>query len=175
MILCLALAAAQWLEAFNSYKEVYKRLGIDLPRSFENIGSASQYLDQVRREPCDGVAFLGLASLMESAGYPRESATSIETYNRNCSFSEEMSQLAYAAYLRIGDNRAAINVASELINFDPASYDYRFMRGNAYEQSKNLQEGHNQPFCLLLPNEIQLSHGRLSPIEVADALAAAKL
>jgi predicted aspartyl protease len=74
---------------------------------------------------------------MESAGYPRESAKSIETYNRNCSFSEEMSQLAYAAYLRIGDKRAAISVANELIKFDPASYDYRFMRGNAYELSKN--------------------------------------
>jgi aspartyl protease family protein len=124
-------------EMFNTYKKTYEKLGIDLPRSFEGFGLASRYLDQVTREPCDNVAFIALARLMESAGYPRESAKSLEAYNRSCTFSEEMLQSAYTAYTRIGDHKAAINVADELVKFDPASYDYRFMRGSAYERSRD--------------------------------------
>jgi tetratricopeptide (TPR) repeat protein len=118
-------------EMFNPYKGTYVRLGIDLPRSFERYGLASQYLDQVNREPCDNVALFALAKLMESAGYPRESAKSLESYNRSCAFSEEMLQFAYSAYTRVGDHKAAIKVANELVKFDPASYNYRFMRGKA--------------------------------------------
>jgi tetratricopeptide (TPR) repeat protein len=124
-------------EMFNPYRKTYEKLGIDLPRSFEGYGLASRYLDQVKREPCDNVAFIALAKLMESAGYPRESAMSLEAYNRSCTFSEEMLQPAYAAYTRIGDHKAAVNVADELVKFDPASYDYRFMRGSAYERSRD--------------------------------------
>jgi tetratricopeptide (TPR) repeat protein len=124
-------------EMFNPYRKTYEKLGIDLPRSFEGYGLASRYLDQVKREPCDNVAFIALAKLMESAGYPRESAMSLEAYNRSCTFSEEMLQSAYAAYTRIGDHKAAVNVADELVKFDAASYDYRFMRGFAYERSRD--------------------------------------
>jgi hypothetical protein len=66
-----------------NYQKTYEKLGIDL-RSFENIELASPYLDQLNREPCDSVAFTALAKLMENAGYPRESAKSLEAYNRSC-------------------------------------------------------------------------------------------
>ena len=124
-------------EMFNPYRKTYEKLGIDLPRSFERFELASRYLDQVTREPCDNIAFTALAKLMENAGYPRESAKSLEAYNRSCTFSEEMLQSAYAAYTRIGDHKAAIRVADELVKFDPASYDYRFMRGNAHENARD--------------------------------------
>ncbi len=124
-------------DVFNPYKKTYEKLGIDLPRSFERYGLASRYLDQVTREPCDNVAVIALAKLVESAGYPRESAMSLEAYNRSCTFSEEMLQSAYAAYTRISDQKAAIRVADELVKFDSASYDYRFMRGAAYERSRD--------------------------------------
>jgi predicted aspartyl protease len=124
-------------EMFNPYRKTYEKLGVDLPRSFEGYGLASRYLDQVKREPCDEVAYTALAKLMESAGYPRESAVSLEAYNRNCAFSDEMLQSAYASYTRIGDHKAAIKVADELVKFDTASYDYRFMRGSAYERARD--------------------------------------
>src|ERR1700722_14700885 len=124
-------------EMFNPYRKTYEKLGIDLPRSFERFELASRYLDQVNREPCDNVAFFALAKLMESAGYPRESAKSLESYNRSCTFSEEMLQFAYSSYTRIGDHEAAINVANELVKFDPASYVYRFMRGSAHENARD--------------------------------------
>jgi predicted aspartyl protease len=124
-------------EMFNPYRKTYERFGIDLPRSFEKFGLASRYLAQVGREPCDNVAFFALAKLMESAGYPRESARSLEIFNQSCTLSEEMLQFAYAAYTRIGEHKAAIRVADELVKFDSASYDYRFMRGAAYENAKD--------------------------------------
>jgi len=124
-------------EMFNPYRKTYEKLGIDLPRSFERFELASRYLDQVNREPCDKVSFMALAKLMESAGYPRESAKSLEAYNQSCTFSEDMLQFAYAAYTRIGDHKAAIKVADELVKFDPASYDYRFMRGSAHENARD--------------------------------------
>jgi tetratricopeptide (TPR) repeat protein len=124
-------------DVFNPYKKTYAKLGIDLPRSFEGYGQASRYLDQVGREPCDNVAIVALSKLMEDAGYPRESAISLEAYNRSCTFSEEMLQSACAAYTRIGDQKAAIRVADELVKFDSASYDYRFMRGAAYERYRD--------------------------------------
>src|SRR5260221_9614486 len=114
-------------EMFNPYRKTYEKLGIDLPRSFEKFGPASRYLDQLNREPCDNISFFALAKLMEQAGYPRESARSLEAYNQSCTFSEEMLQFAYAAYTRIGEHKAAIRVADELVKFDSASYDYRFM------------------------------------------------
>jgi hypothetical protein len=36
-------------EMFNRYRATHDRLGIDLPRSFEKYGLASQFLDQVNR------------------------------------------------------------------------------------------------------------------------------
>jgi clan AA aspartic protease (TIGR02281 family) len=124
-------------DIFNPYRKTYERIGIDLPRSFERFELASRYLDQVTREPCDSVAYLALAKLIERAGYPRESAKSVEAYNRNCAVSADMLEIAYSAYTRIGDHKAAVNVADELVKSDPASYDYRFMRGSAYENARD--------------------------------------
>jgi aspartyl protease family protein len=124
-------------ELFNPYRTTYEKLGIEMPRSFERVGASSRYLDQLTREPCDHLALAQIAKLMESAGYPRESAVSLEAFSRNCTFSEEILQSAFAAYTRIGDHKAAARVANELVKYDSASYDYRFMRGNAYERVKD--------------------------------------
>ena len=124
-------------DMFNSNKALYAKLGIELPRSFEAVGQASRYLGQLSREPCDNVAMTALAQLMETAGYPRESAKSLETYNQGCTVDENMLQSAYAAYTRIGDHKSAVRVADELTKLDTASYNYRFMRGTAHERSKD--------------------------------------
>jgi len=113
---------------FSLYQATYEKLGIEMPRSFESVGLASRHLNQLKREPCDHVALAELAKLMETSGYPRESAVSLEAYSRNCTFSEEMLQSAFMAYTRIGDHKSAVRVANELVKFDAASYDYRFMR-----------------------------------------------
>ncbi|MDO9298064.1 aspartyl protease family protein [Bradyrhizobium sp.] len=124
-------------ESFNPYKKVYDRLGIELPRTFEKFGRAAQHLEQLRREPCDRVAFSAFATLVESAGYPRESAKSLESYNRECTQSDEMLEAAYAAYTRVGDHKAALRVADELVKSDSGNKTYRFWRGNAHERAKD--------------------------------------
>ena len=122
---------------FNPNKALYAKLGIDLPRSFESVGQASLYLSQLNREPCDNVAMAALTQLMETAGYPRESAKSLEVYNQGCTVDENMLQSAYAAYTRIGDHKSSVRVADELTKFDAANYNYRFMRGQAHERLKD--------------------------------------
>jgi tetratricopeptide (TPR) repeat protein len=124
-------------ETFNSYRIFYDRLGIELPRTFEKFGKASQYLDQLQREPCDSVAFGSLATLMEDAGYPREAAKGLESYNRECTQSDEMLEAAYSAYTRVGDHKAAVRVADELVKSDFGNKDYRFWRGNAHEHARD--------------------------------------
>jgi tetratricopeptide (TPR) repeat protein len=124
-------------EMFNPYRKFYTTLGIDIPSSFERFEQASRYLDQLNREPCDVVAYKAVTQLMESAGYPRESAVSLEAYNRNCSPSEEMLQSAYWSYTRVGDHKAALNAANELIKSDTGNPYYRFWRGNAHERAKD--------------------------------------
>lgn len=123
-------------DMFDPNKSYYQSMGISLPRSFESYGQSSRYLAQLRREPCDSIAFDGLVKAMEAAGYPRESALAAEAYHHGCAASETMLQLALSAYNRIGDHKEAIRVADLLVQTDAGSPHYRFWRGNAYELSK---------------------------------------
>lgn len=123
-------------ETFNPYKKVYERLGINIPREFERFGLAARYLDQVKREPCDNIAFTSLTELMEKAGFPRESAMSLEAFSNECTQSDEMLRSAFNAYTRVGDHKAAIRVADALVKYDTGSKDYRFWRGQAHERAK---------------------------------------
>lgn len=124
-------------ESFNPYKKVYERLGISIPREFERFGSAARYLDQVKREPCDSVAFTSLTELMEKAGFPRESAVSLEAFSNDCTQSDEMLRSALVAYTRVGDHKAAIRVGDALVKSDAGSKEFRFWRGQAHERAKD--------------------------------------
>lgn len=123
-------------DMFDPNKSFYQSMGISLPRSFESYGQSSRHLAQLRREPCDSLAFDGLVKSMEAAGYPRESALAAEAYNHGCAASESMLQSALAAYNRIGDHKEAIRIADQLVQSDSGSPHYRFWRGNAYELAK---------------------------------------
>jgi tetratricopeptide (TPR) repeat protein len=124
-------------EMFAPYKNLYAKLGVDLPRSFERVGDTSKYLDRLQREPCDSDALQRVASSMETTGYLRESASTLEAFHLRCTPSPGMLQSAYNIFTRISDHTAAKRVADELIQYDSGSYNYRFMRGKAYENSKD--------------------------------------
>jgi aspartyl protease family protein len=124
-------------ELFSPFKPVYNRLGIDLPRSFERFEGSFKYLDQLRREPCDSDAMSALVPLIEKAGYPRESAASVETFSTKCTASSRMFRHALNAYTRLGDHAAATRMADAIVRLYPTVRDYRYWRGQTYEKSKN--------------------------------------
>jgi tetratricopeptide (TPR) repeat protein len=124
-------------DVFSPYSTVYERLQIRMPRAFETFRSASTYLDQLRREPCDGQAIAKLVPLMEAAGFPRESAISVESFSKSCAASPEILTHALAAYTRVGDHGAALRMADALISLYPTIRDYRYWRGQTHERAKD--------------------------------------
>ncbi len=48
-----------------------------------------------------------------------------------------MLEAAYSAYTRVGDHKAAVRVADELVKSDLGNKNYRFWRGNAHEHARD--------------------------------------
>ena len=124
-------------EIFGAYKTFYAKLGVDLPRTFETTRDNGRNLARLQREPCDIDALSRVSADMERESYNREAATILESFHRNCTSSPELMQRAFEIFTRIGDHKSALRIADELVQSDPGDYDYRFMRGNAYERSKD--------------------------------------
>lgn len=120
------------------FKDVYEALGISpLPASFETTKNASKLLDQLRREPCDKEVIEPLAQLMVEAGFPRDGAKSALKFGEKCGQTDNLLELAYAAFTRIGDYAAAFGVGETMVKLDQANGRYRFLRGTASERLKN--------------------------------------
>jgi aspartyl protease family protein len=79
----------------------------------------------------------GLAENMEKGGYPRESANSLIAFANDCVGTDQMMERAYWALIRLADYDGARSIAAKLITFDPASYNYRYWHGFAFEKEKN--------------------------------------
>jgi predicted aspartyl protease len=124
----------------STYSEAYKRLDIlPLPLSLE---LQPQFYDQLRRlsrEPCYRDAMLEFSDALLSAGYPRESATSLLSFVKRCKGSENDPLLirAFDAWNKIGDYSAALEVTQQLVQIDPANPQYRYWRGVTFEQQRN--------------------------------------
>lgn len=119
------------------YAPVYETLGISMPPAFESRPGVTPRLDQLRREPCDHWAIGPLATLLDKAGYARESAKSLESFADRCGVSGELLEPAYGTLTRLGDRAGAVRIATKLIEDDRASTRWRFLRGTAYEQMKD--------------------------------------
>ena len=123
-----------WMFVSQNFSGVYKQLNIaPLPLTLELQPEFYRRLNLLRREPCDREAILPLAKLITEAAYPRDGAKSQISFGEKCGFSTELLEPAYDAFIRLGDFKSAVSVASELIKLGPAIPDYRFWRGEAYE------------------------------------------
>ncbi|OYX79845.1 MAG: hypothetical protein B7Y77_01340 [Bradyrhizobium sp. 35-63-5] len=129
--------------AVQAYATVFQTLGISLPTNYEPSAFVVRYLDQLRREPCDREAIKPFAEQIERAGYPRESAKSLESFTARCNSSAELLEPAYMAYERLSDHLSAIRIASELMRLDPAYPRWPYLRGSAYEQKRDYQHALN--------------------------------
>jgi hypothetical protein len=118
----------------SNYIEIYRQLGISsLPATVEFLPQVQSRLDQLNREPCYRTAMYGLADALLEAGYPRETNTSLLSFEKRCGNSDEILIRRYKALFRASDFSAALGVADELVKSDPADATVRYWRGNAYE------------------------------------------
>ncbi len=121
----------------SNYTAVYKQLSIPpLPLTLELQPRFYNRLGQLSREPCYQDAIIGLSDALLDSGYPRESATSLLTFAKRCGDTENDAILtrAYIAFKKVGDFSAALQIADQLVNSDPADAQYRYSRGATYEQ-----------------------------------------
>lgn len=125
-------------EPVSRFKGVYDTFEISaLPASFERTKNAARLLDQLQREPCDRQAIVPLASLMDDAGYPRESAKIVLKFGERCGQTAALFERAYFALSRISDYAGALEVSEAMVKSDPANGRYRVLRGTAHEHLKN--------------------------------------
>jgi tetratricopeptide (TPR) repeat protein len=92
-------------------------------------------LAQLSREACYTDAIVGLGQALLDAGYPREAANSLRTFVKRCGSASEILPYAYAAFERINDFFAALEVANELVEAVPASGTARYWRALAYDRT----------------------------------------
>jgi len=129
--------------AVQAYAAALRQVGITLPEGFTPSPTILKYLDQLFREPCDREAIKPLATAIEGAGYPRESAKSLEAFATRCKATAELLEPAYMSYQRLSDHKAAIRVATQLIRLDPAYTRWPFLRAQAYERMGDYQNALN--------------------------------
>ena len=71
------------------------------------------------------------------AGYPRETDQVLEKASSRCGGSDEILVYRYKARFIASDFRAALQFADQLVQSDPAEAQFRYWRGNAYEELKD--------------------------------------
>src|SRR5260370_6858901 len=124
----------------SKYADVYKQLNIQpLPLTAEIQPQIFSRLAQLSREPCYRDAILEFSDALLDAGYPRESATSLLAFSRRCGDTNNDAILtrAYIGFKKISDFSAAMQIADQLVNSDPANAQYRYSRGVTNEQLRN--------------------------------------
>jgi predicted aspartyl protease len=121
----------------SNYTEVFKQLNIPpLPPTVLLQPRVYNRLDQLGREPCYQDAIVELSDALLDSGYPRESAVSLLTFARRCKTTnnEELLARAYSSFKKVGDFAAALQIANQLVDADPADASYRYYRGATNEQ-----------------------------------------
>jgi aspartyl protease family protein len=135
---CGAFFYWQYLGQRPNYTEVYRQLGIlSLPTTIQALPQVQSRLEQLRREPCYRDAVYALADALLEAGYPREADTSLLSFAKRCGQSDEILVRRFKALFRASDYSAALRIADELVNSDPADAQLRYWRGNVYEELKD--------------------------------------
>jgi predicted aspartyl protease len=126
-----------WVFVSQKFADVYTQLNIaPLPITVELRPEFYNRLDQLKREPCYREAIIGLADSLLDSGYPRESATSLLAFAQRCgdAQNEALLERAYIGLKKVSDFSAALKIADQLVNSDPADAQYRYSRGATYEQ-----------------------------------------
>jgi len=128
-------ASTESVPSQRQFGPVYAALAIQpLPPSIERQSKIQNRLDQLSREPCYTEAAVALGTALIEAGYPREAATSMQTFAGKCGKHENVLPVAYDALQKVGDSAGSLQVANRLVEAVPTSGTVRYWRAMAYEE-----------------------------------------
>ena len=120
-----------------------ERLGLDVPLHLAMREAVARRLDELRREPCDQKAIVGLANALEHEGYRREGAKAHIKFSELCGGHAPSLRAAANILLDLSDNVGAASVASSLIDMEPFNNNGYFLRAVAYEKAGLSQKAIN--------------------------------
>jgi predicted aspartyl protease len=139
-IAILGVSLFYWVFVSQKFADVYTQLNIaPLPFTLELRPEVYSRLDQLKREPCYREAIIALAGSLLDSGYPRESAIGLLAFAHRCgdAQNETLLERAYIGFKKVSDFSAALKIADQLVNIDPADAQYRYSRGATYEQTNS--------------------------------------
>ncbi|MGY5807517.1 retroviral-like aspartic protease family protein [Rhizobium sp. LEGMi198b] len=120
---------------------VYEKYEIEpLPNVVAGRKSMANYLDMLRREPCDWNALYNFSAELQTQGYRREAAKALVAFSRKCTPSNIALQNAASILLGLSDFGEAMKVSDELVAMTPGIPDFYFLRGQIRQGAKKYSD-----------------------------------
>ena len=118
------------------FASVYQNLGISLPSDIARDSTVWLKLDELRREPCDRRAIVGLAKGLQAVGYKRQAADGLMAFIGKCGGPVEGYRTAANIYMNLSDFDHAVVAADELVRHEPTSHSDYYVRARALSAAK---------------------------------------
>ncbi|HEY2746835.1 MAG TPA: tetratricopeptide repeat protein [Polyangia bacterium] len=96
--------------------------------------------NKVGNERCERRATLEYDEALLSAGDPRGALADTGAFFAKCGDWYRLRWVTYAAHEALGEHRAAVDEANQLIHHDPMDHDYRWWRALAYEEMGRIDD-----------------------------------
>ena len=125
----------------DRFGPLYERLGVTvLPAQVFTSSKVSASLDQLAREPCDRTAIFALGQALVAEHQERTAAQANFGFAMSCPNSQAEEMRSAQMFLTLGDLEKAIRLADDLATKNPATADYRYLRGKALASAgRNLE------------------------------------
>jgi aspartyl protease family protein len=132
-LLFTSLARAQYLDLDPNveFKEVYARLGVEIPEKAARDPSAWLRLEELKREPCDQRSVRQLADSLDNRGYRRVAADALFNFVKDCGAPTSALHKSIDLLLRLSAYDRAVVVADYFVRVAPNDTNARYLRGLA--------------------------------------------
>ena len=127
------IASGQYLELDPNveFKEVYARLGIDIPDAATRHPSVWLRLEELKREPCDQKSIQSLADQLEKNGHRRIAAIILFKFVKSCGAPTIALHKSIDILLKLSAYEIAVEVADYFVAIAPNDSNARYLRGLA--------------------------------------------
>src|SRR4051812_17906642 len=142
LLLVPAIAAAGYLDENPNevFKNVYDKLGVDIPSSVARDPVVWTYLTELKREPCDQTSMNNLGIALDRLGYRREAAESLYNFVLACREPVEALSRSVNIYLKLSDYAKAAEVANEYVRRVPQNSTAHYLRAMALQESGDVEK-----------------------------------